>query len=302
MNDMIINTAKLTKTFGKQTAVDNLTLGISGDSIIGLIGRNGAGKTTLMKMIAGQLDVNDGELHVFGEKPMDNLSVLKKVVYTYHNMPYPKTLKLETIFENYAALFPHFDKGFALKLLDYFALSPNLKFKNLSQGMASIFNFICGLSCRARLTMFDEPVLGMDVTVRKAAYEVLLREFSENPRTIIVSSHLLSEIEGILSEIILIDDGKLVLYEDIDELRQRAYRIEGEESAVNSFADNKNVIYKKTGLASETVIYEELTEEVKRRATELGLTVSTVRAEDLCVYLTRENKGGELECLWQKMS
>jgi ABC-2 type transport system ATP-binding protein len=131
---------------------------------------------------------------------------------------------------------------------------------------------------------------------------VLLREFSENPRTIIVSSHLLSEIEGILSEIILIDDGKLVLYEDIDELRQRAYRIEGEESAVNSFADNKNVIYKKSGLASETVIYEELTEEVKRRATELGLTVSTVRAEDLCVYLTRENKGGELECLWQKMN
>ena len=300
MNDVIINAAGLTKTFGEKVAIDNLNLCISGDAIIGLIGKNGAGKTTLMKMIVGQLDVNSGVLEVFGRVPMDNLDVLENIVYTFHNMQYDKALRLKTILENYEIMFRDFDLQFAMKLLDYFSLDPDLKFKNLSQGMASTFNFICAIACRAKLTMFDEPVLGMDVTVRKAVYEVLLREFSEHPRTFIVSSHLLSEIEGILSDIILIDDGKLALYENIDELRQKAYRIEGEQNAVEAFAVGKNIIYKKGGLSAETVIYEELSEKVSAEAKKQNLTVSAVRAEDLCIYLTMENKEGELECLWQK--
>jgi len=170
----------------------------------------------------------------------------------------------------------------------------------LSQGMASIFNFICGLSCRTPLVMLDEPVLGMDVTVRKAAYEILLREFSEHPRTFIVSSHLLSEIEGILSDIILIDEGKLVLHEEIDELRQRAYRVEGELSAVDTFTIGRSIIHKKTGLTTEAIVFEQLTETAAAEAKRQGLTVSAVRPEDLCIYLTKENKEGELECLWQK--
>jgi len=300
VNNVIINAAELTKTFGKKVAIDNLDLCISGDAIIGLIGKNGAGKTTLMKMIVGQLDVNSGLLEVFGGVPMDNLDVLENIVYTYHNMQYDKVLSLKAILENYDIMFRDFDLQFAMKLLDYFVLDPDLKFKNLSQGMASTFNFISGIACRAKLTMFDEPVLGMDVTVRKAVYEVLLREFSEHPRTFIVSSHLLSEIEGILSDIILIDDGKLALYENIDELRQKAYRVEGEKNAIDAFTYGKNIIYKRGGLSAETVVYEELTEAVSEEAKKQNLTVSAVRAEDLCIYLTVENKEGELECLWQK--
>jgi len=302
MSNVVIKAEGLTKAFGKKTAIDDFSISISGDTIIGLIGRNGAGKTTLMKMIAGQLDVNSGNLEVFGEKPMDNLDVLQNLVYTYSDMLYEKNLRLKAILLNYAALFLNFDIDFAMKLLDYFSLSPRQKYKHMSQGMASIFNFICGLSCRTNLVMLDEPVLGMDVTVRKAAYEVLLREFSENPRTFIVSSHLLSEIEGILSEIILIDEGKLILYKDIDDLRQSAYRVEGEESAVDTFTAEKDIIYKKTGLAAEVVVFHPLTEVVAALAKERGLKVSAVRPEDLCIYLTKENKEGELECLWQKVN
>ena len=75
--------------------------------------------------------------------------------------------------------------------------------------------------------MLDEPVLGMDVTVRKSAYEILLRDFAEHPRTFIISSHLLSEIEGLLSDILLIEKGKLVLHSPIDDVRQSAYRVDG---------------------------------------------------------------------------
>ena len=300
MSESIIKTKGLTKSYGKLKAVNDFTIDIEGHRIIGLIGRNGAGKTTLMKMIAGQLDVSDGDLEVFGGKPMDNLDVLKNLVYTYHNMEYEKNQRLRTTLENYAIMFDDFDIDFAKKLLGYFGLNPKWKYRHLSQGMASIFNFICGISCRTKLVMLDEPVLGMDVTVRRSAYEVLLREFSENPRIFIVSSHLLSEIEGILSDIILIDNGKLVMYESIDDLRESAYRIEGDEQSIEKFSAGKNVIYKKTGISSEAVIYEPRTDATLNEIKELGLTLSSVRAEDICIYLTRIDKEGELECLWQK--
>lgn len=300
MSNFVIKADNLCKNYGKKAAISDFTLNITGGGIIGLIGRNGSGKTTLMKLCAGLLDVTCGKLEVFGGTPMDNLNVLTDVVYTYHNRTYDKQLKLKTILEDYNIMFKNFDLEFAGKLLNYFDLSPKMKYKNLSQGMMSIFNFICGLSCRADLTMFDEPVLGMDVTVRKAAYEVLLRDYAEHPRTIIISSHQLSEVESILSDILLIDEGKSVLFDNIDELRRIAYRVEGEKVAVDSFGAGKQIIYYKDGISCDAVIKETLDDAVCDRARQNGLKISNVRPEDLCVYLTRENKEGELECLWQK--
>jgi ABC-2 type transport system ATP-binding protein len=147
--------------------------------------------------------------------------------------------------------------------------------------------------------MLDEPVLGMDVTVRKSAYEILLRDFAEHPRTFIVSSHLLSEIEGLLSDILLIEQGKLVLHNPIDGVQQSAYRIDGSKSAVERFISGRNIItHKKNELSNFAVVYEPLTEKTSETAKTQGLTLSPVKAEDLCVYLTRQNKEGELECLW----
>ena len=300
MSDLIIQAAGLCKNYGKKAAINSFTVDIPAGGLIGLIGRNGSGKTTLMKLCAGQLEVSGGKLEVMGSAPMDNLDVLSNLVYTFHDMPYEKQLKLQTILSNYAVMFRDFDLEFAGKLLKYFNLSAKTKYKQLSLGMASIFNFICGLACRAQLTMFDEPVLGMDITVRKAAYEVLLRDYSIHPRTIIISSHLLGEMENILSDILLIDEGRPVLFENIDDLRQGAYRIEGKKSAVDSFAAGKQVVYYQGGINCEAVIKEKVGDTIQEQAQRSGLRVSPVRPEDLCVYLTRENKEGELSCLWKK--
>lgn len=194
MDKLIIKADHLVKKFKNKTALDDLTFEISDVGIIGLIGRNGSGKTTLMKLCAGLLKDDGGELKVFGEEPMDNLSVLENIVYTYHDMDYYKPLKLKAILENYNTMFPMFDNDFALRLLKYFDLELKKKYIHLSEGEASLFNFICGLSSRAKLTMFDEPILGMDVAIRKVVYDVLLRDYNENPRMIMISSHMLSEI------------------------------------------------------------------------------------------------------------
>lgn len=301
MNDYIVSTKHLCKNYGSKPAIDDFTIDIAPDMITGLIGKNGSGKTTLMKLLAGQLDATGGEIKVLSDHPMDNLKVLQHVVYTYHNYAYPSYLNLNAIIANYAALFETFDREFALKLLKYFDLKPDMKYSQLSQGMASTFNFICGLSCRTRLTMFDEPVLGMDVSVRKSVYEVLLRDYSEHPRSIIISSHLISELEGVLSDIILIDNGKLLLHDSVDNIRDYAYRVDGSRDNLELFSRRKNVIYTRTGdTGSFSILRGPITENIINECSQLSLELTQVRVEDLFVYLTKQNKEVDLECLWEK--
>jgi len=295
----IVTTVNLNKHFGKTHALDDMSIAITENSITGLIGRNGSGKTTLLKILAGILDKTDGDVKVFGEEPMDNIAVLNKLVYTYHNVEYDPKLRLKIILDLYKTMFPGFDSVFANKLMNYFELDGKMKYKNLSQGMGSIFNFLCALSCRAPLTMLDEPVLGMDVTVRKAAYEILLRDFTEHPRTFIISSHLLSELEGVLSDILLIEQGEVVLNSPIDDVRQSAYRIDGTQAAVDEYITGKKIISKKKSeLSCFAIVNETYTDATIESAKAQGLTVSPVRAEELCIYLTQQNKEDELECLW----
>ena len=299
MNKNLVKTVNLNKYYGSTKALSDLSININEYSITGLIGRNGSGKTTLLKILAGILDKTTGEVAVFGEEPMDNLSVLNRLVYTYHNIAYDPNLNLKTLLYAYETMFPNFDADFANKLMNYFELNGKMKYKSLSQGMGSIFNFLCALSCRADLTMLDEPVLGMDVTVRKAVYEILLRDFNEYPRTFIISSHLLSEIEGVLSDILLIEQGELVLHNSIDDVRQSSYRIDGKQQAIEKFIlDKKTITQQKNEFSSFAIVHEPLTEATEMVAKALGLSVSAVRAEDLCIYLTRQNKEDELKCLW----
>ena len=299
MDKNVVKTVNLSKHYGKTEALSQLSINIAQHSITGLIGRNGSGKTTLLKILAGILDKTDGKLMVFGHAPMDNLPVLSRLVYTYHNMEYESHLSLKTLLYAYKTMFPNFDGDFADKLMKYFELSGNMKYKSLSQGAGSIFNFLCALSCRTELTMLDEPVLGMDVATRKAVYEVMLRDFSEHPRTFIISSHLLSEIEGVLSDILLLEQGKLLLHNSIDDVRQSAYRIDGNQQVIEKFIQEKEIIVqKKNEFSGFAIVHEPFTESAAQAAKAQGLSVSTVRAEDLCVYLTHQNKEDELECLW----
>ena len=241
----IVKAENLSKEFRWKKALSNLNFDITEHSITGLIGRNGSGKTTLLKIIAGILEQTSGEIQAFGEAPMDCLSVLNKLVYSYHNVKYESSFNLKTILYAYQTMYNSFDAEFANRLMKFFGLSGKMKYSALSQGMGSTFNFICTLSCRASLTIFDEPILGMDITVRKSAYEVLLRDFAEYPRTIIISSHLLSEIEGMLSHILLIEQGKLIMHETIEDMCHRAYRVDGDYKDISNFIMASKLLLKK---------------------------------------------------------
>lgn len=290
----IIECNGLTKIYGKTKAIDNLSFNIEENSITGLIGRNGAGKTTLLNMLAGVTKSTAGELNVFGDNPYNSLKVSANTFLVDDNMTFPTALNLKEILEEISKFYVNWDNKLADGLFNYFGLNPKHKHAKLSKGQKSTFNMLVGLSTHSALTIFDEPTTGMDAAVRKDFYRALLKDYISCPRTIILSSHLLSEIESILENILLIKNGSKILQMPVDELREMAIGLRGDITLVNSFIQDKEVLYKEktTGNYILTVVRNNFNEGELQKAKLNGIEINSVNTDDLCVYLTAKAKGG----------
>ena len=290
----IVECTGLTKTYGRTKALHNLSFAIEENKITGLIGPNGAGKTTLLKVMAGFIKGTAGEIKVFGHKPFNSLIVSANTILIDDQLTMPQTLTLVDLLESAATFYEHWDHDLAQKLFTYFALEPGQLHHKLSKGMKSTFNMIIGLAARCPLTIFDEPTTGMDAGVRKDFYRALLRDYLQHPRTIILSSHLLKEIEDILEDVLLISAGEKKLHISVSELKEYAIGLRGKRELVDLITENKEVYYRenvgKDGVY--IVVRQDLSESVLQEAKRGGVEVLPVATDDLCVYLTARNKGG----------
>jgi ABC-2 type transport system ATP-binding protein len=139
----------------------------------------------------------------------------------------------------------------------------------------------------------DEPTLGLDAAVRKEFYNILLKDYMENPRTIIISSHLLSEIENLLEEIVLIKDGTLVLHKPMEELQEYAVYLNGRSDIVRTFIEKKQVLNTETfGNSIVAAVRNDLTADELAFLSDNSIDVSKVRVEDVCIFLTKSGKEG----------
>ncbi|QUI23749.1 ABC transporter ATP-binding protein [Vallitalea pronyensis] len=289
----VITSHNLTKQYGDKKALDQLTLTINENKIIGIIGRNGAGKTTLLKTCAGYIKPTSGELHVWGQQPFDNLQVLSNVIFIDEEVTYDETLKLKDILALGKIYYARWDEAFAKKLLHYFDLNVKQKYDKLSRGMKTQFNIIMGLSSRSPLTIFDEPTLGLDAAFRKEFYHILLNDYMKHPRTMMISSHMLHEMENLLEEIVLIHDGKLVMHDPIDVFQNYGVMLNGKNDQLLPFVENRQVLHQQPlGLSSIVGIKNDLTEEDLHYLNEHHIDISPMHSEDVCVYLTANGKVG----------
>jgi len=289
-----IQAKDVTKSFGKIMAIDHLSFDIEENKITGLIGRNGAGKTTLLKLIAGYLKPTSGELKVYSQKPFNSLDVSAQTFFVDDNMTFPDSLTLEDILIEVTRFYANWNYSLASGLFDYFSFNPKQRHSNLSKGTKSTFNSILGIASRCPLTIFDEPTTGMDSAVRKDFYKALLKDYIEFPRTIILSSHLVSELEEILEDILLMNHGTKRLHLPALELREFAVGIRGNAHVVHGFVEGKEIIYQEE-FAKESVyvvLRRELLQQQLEQIKHTGLEVHSVSTEDLCVYLTAKTKGG----------
>jgi ABC-2 type transport system ATP-binding protein len=285
----------LSKEFGRVKAVNHLTFTLGENKITGLIGPNGAGKTTLLKIMAGFLKSSSGEIKVFTENPFNNLKVSSNMIFIDDNMTLPQSLCLADILESAERFYENWDIGLARGLFEYFSLHPNQYYNRLSKGMKSTFNVIIGISARCPLTVFDEPTTGMDAGVRKDFYRALLRDYLQHPRTVILSSHLLNEIQDILEDVLLIREGKTLLHLPVSELKEYAVGLRGKKDFLEGFMENIKEVYHKESLGKDNsylVVRNNLDDSLLRELKMSGVEITPVAADDLCVYLTTRNKGG----------
>lgn len=278
----------LTKSFGDVTVVHDVSFTLEANKIYGLLGRNGAGKTTIMHMLTAQLFPTSGELLVFGEAPYENNRVLSNICFIKESQKYPDSFRIIDVVGLCPSIFPNWDPELASKLLNDFNLPLKRRIKKLSRGMLSSVGIVIGLASRAPLTIFDEPYLGLDAVARNLFYDRLIEDYAEHPRTIVLSTHLIDEVSQFLEHVIVIDGGSIILNEESDALRGRAYSVVGQREIVESFISGHTIINRQPlgGLLSATVLGN-LTSHIREQAASLGLDLSTVSLQQLIVHLTK---------------
>lgn len=292
MSDVIICN-QLTKKYKDKKALDSIDLCLGENKIIGLIGRNGAGKTTFLKTCAGYLRPTSGSINIFGSRPFDNIDVLSRLTFIDEEIQYDESLTLNDILSLGKFFYQNWDGTYADKLIRYFNLDGRKKYKKLSRGMKTQFNIIMGLSCRAPLTLMDEPTLGLDVAVRKEFYNILMKDYMENPRTLIISSHLMSELENMLEEMVLIHDGKLVFHKSIESLQSYGIILNGKKEVVEPFIKDKNVLKTETfGAGFIAGIENNLSTEDFIYLKESNVDVSKASIEEVYIWTTSNGKEG----------
>lgn len=304
MSDYSIQVDHLQKNYGKKQAIRNLDLKLHKDQIIGLIGANGSGKTTFFKMCVGLEGITAGNIRILDGDAWKDMAVRSEVIYSMHDLPVTPTEKLKIIIRCYEIAFPHFDREFALKMMDLFELPLKKSCKQLSQGMKSLFHFVCAMATRCQVTLLDEPFIGIDIEKRKMAYEILLRDYMEHPRTFVISSHNLAELEGVLSEMVLIHQGELVFYQDMDQVREMLCRVSGSSEAIQRFAEKQSgeqIVHQESGeLGDALILRGSADSDLAQDARRSGLEVASVAPEDVCVYLTTSGREKQLNALWNE--
>ncbi|MGG1552904.1 ABC transporter ATP-binding protein [Paenibacillus ferrarius] len=290
----VVEVQNLTKSYGSVTAVDRVSFAIEANKIYGLLGRNGAGKTTIMHMLCAQQFATSGELKVFGEDPYENNKVLSQVCFIKESQKYPDHFRIIDVLEVAKSLYANWDEAYAYALIEDFRLPVKRKVKKLSRGMLSSVGIVVGLASRAPLTIFDEPYLGLDAVARSLFYDRLLEDYSEHPRTVILSTHLIDEVSRLLEGVIVIDNGKLLLNEDADALRGRACTVSGFKSAVDAFVRGKQVLQQEVlGAAATATVLGKLSTEDRKYAEELELEFTPVSMQQMIIHLTRTQSEGK---------
>lgn len=270
----------LTKRYGPVVALDGVTLSIERDSITGLLGRNGAGKTVLMSLITAHETPTSGTVRVLGEDPRENERVLGQTCFVRDNQRYPDEFRVPHLLDTGARFYPSWDAELAGRVVETFELPTDRDVRKLSRGQLSAVGILVGLASRAPLTFFDEPYLGLDATARMLFYDLLLRDYIAHPRTIVVSTHLIDEIEDLLSRVIVLDRGRVREDAGVDELRGRALRLSGRMDAIERVTANHAVLHRTSlGVLGTAVVTA--TTDLADEAAAAGLTTEPASLHEL---------------------
>ena len=228
----------ISKVYGKNEVLHNVSLTLEQGKIYGLIGRNGAGKTTLLSILTAQNPTTSGTVSLDGEKVWENRKSLEKLCFSRELNASAESglaaMKAKEYLHLAATYYPNWDKEMEKRLLELFRLDTKKKLGKLSKGMLSMVTIIVAMCSKALFTFLDEPVAGLDVVAREQFYKLLLQEYTESGRTFVVSTHIIEEAADVLEEVIIIHDGRIMVKANTQEFVDSAVYVSGKIEDVDA--------------------------------------------------------------------
>lgn len=279
--------------YNNTLALNNINLKLPAQAICGLLGRNGAGKTSLLSLLSSYIRPTSGTVMVDGEDPYENPDRMPNIAFIHsQHGEAEKNFKVKEVLNIAATLRPNWDAAYADRLIEMFQISKKKKMGQLSAGMRSAVYVVVGLAGQTPITIYDEAYVGMDAAVRKLFIKELLADYTLRPKLILFSTHFVDEMDGLFNEAIIIDDGQILAYDDVDVLRAKGVAVSGLSAAVDQFTDGREVLSERTlGQQKEAVLFGALSESDRQAAVREGLEFAQPSLQDLFIYMTEKGGG-----------
>jgi len=287
MKKIILQTNNLTKKYKNFTALDNINIKVEKGDIYALIGRNGAGKTTLIKTILNIINADRGEIKIFGKNTKQFENVIKEDIgVVLDNMFFPEILTIKDINSCMRAIYRNWDSELFDKYLKSFSLPKNKLIKTLSKGMRKKLEIITALSHKPKLLILDEPTSGLDPVTRNDIMDIFLDFIKDDQHTIILSTHITTDLEHIADKIIFINEGKIVFDKERDELIDNYGILRCSKDDFKKL-DKSNIISYKSNKYSYDVLIDNKNNYSKKLK---GLTIDKVTLEEIMILILKGDK------------
>ena len=289
MSEIIIKAESIKKNYDASYALDGIDIEVLSGQILGLIGPNGAGKSTFLQSILGLIKT-EGNLEVLGMDPRrDRHQLLKEVCSITDVAVLPKWMTVDQVLQYVDGVHPKFDLKKCLSILSKTDIKRSSKIKILSRGLVVQLHLSIVMAIDAKLLVLDEPTLGLDLIYRKEFYSQLIEDYYDGDRTILISTHQVEEIEGVLSDALFMNQGRVVMYDSIESINKKFLELRPNNDSIEK-GRSLQPIHQRIELGREVLLFEDTDEE---KLSELGEVRPPFIADLFMAIMDKTKRGNE---------
>lgn len=282
----ILQIHNLSKKFGDTLALDNINLGLEKGKVYGLIGRNGAGKTTLLKLISNMIFPTSGQI----VKNTDYLGPAGDIAFGRNYDIKYFTHKIEDVFTMAAYAFPNWHQAYMEDLVQAFELDTKKRYHTCSAGTQTMVGLVLALAANPKLLLLDEPYVGLDPINREHFYNFLRKHYFDGEKTVLISSHMIKEIEGYFEKTIIIHKGQVLLNEDLETLKTKTFIIHTNQA--DWLETSLNVIGKEVlGKRATYYVYDQVNSQVQNKIQADGGQIESMDLQTFMVKMLTQGGG-----------
>lgn len=276
----------VTKEFGAETALSHVSFQMEEGDIYALLGRNGAGKTTLMNCLCTRYLPDSGEIRILEEPVYENERVLREICFMSDSMEAFEMKSVKTILTFASTFYERWNHDLMERLLQMFEIQWKALYPTLSKGQKTGLGIIIGLCSGCRIVLFDEIYSGLDAVARQRFYEILLEEQEREPRTFVLSTHLIEEMTGLFTHVLTLDRGSVILCDDMETIHSRSVKCIGRTDKAGCLK-GKHVLHKKEmGALTEYDLYDPVTRQEYKELEAEGFRISSLSLQELFIAHT----------------